>query len=401
MRSAATAYLCGMGRDRGGWWTHHRLGVVYDVAPPVILLTLGLLDVFTGAFAIPVGEAHPVTALVPGALSCAALLFRRRYPLVVLVVVLILILVPPLVLPTALTYWDEFAVWLVAMYSCSRHLRLRWALVSLGVGAIGMVVLPLEFAELRDAGDIVYNSFLVAAAFALGLLTRTLAVYRQRALEDAARRAVAEERAGARERRRIARELHDVISHSITVIVMQAGGARLAAAQNPDVAVDALARIERLGKDSLGELRTLLTVLGDGEPDAAETAPQPALADLPALCERMRELGLKVRLHAEEVDGVSMGVQLAAYRVVQEALTNVLKHAGPVDVDVEVGPDEHGALRVEVSSGPGSAAATVPGSNRGLAGMRERVAALGGTLAAAPRADGGFVVTAGLPEPAT
>ncbi|WEG10365.1 histidine kinase [Microbacterium horticulturae] len=388
-----------MGHGRRGWWAQHGLGVVYDVAPPVILLGLGLLDVFTGAFAIPVGEAPPITALVPGALSCAALLFRRRYPLVVLVVVLVLVFVPPLVLPMALTYWDEFAVWLVAMYSCSRHLRLRSALVALGVGAIGMVVLPLEFAELRDAGDIVYNSFLVGAAFALGLLTRTLAAYRLRALEDAARRAVAEERASARERGRIARELHDVISHTITVIVMQAGGARLAATQNPGVAVDALARIERLGKDSLGELRTLLTVLGEGEPDKAAPAPQPALADLPSLCERMRELGLTVRLHADDVDGASMGVQLAAYRVVQEALTNVLKHAGPVDVDVVVGLDGHGELRVEVSSAPGWAAASVPGSNRGLAGMRERVDALGGTLAAVPRTDGGFVVTAGLPEP--
>lgn len=393
-----TQYVCGMDRDRGGWWAQHGLGVLYDLAPPAILLGLGLLDVFTGAFAIPVGEAPPVTALVPGALSCVALLFRRRYPLVVLVVILLLVFVPPLVVATALTYWDEFAVLLVSMYSCARHLRLRWALAGLGAGAVGMVVLPLEFAELRGAGDIVYNSFLVVAAFALGLLTRSLAAYRERALRDAAARAVAEERASARERSRIARELHDVISHTITVIVMQAGGARLAAARDPDAAVDALARIERLGKDSLGELRTLLAVLGHQGVDAEVTAPQPALAELPALCERMRELGLTVHLRADAADGVSRGVQLAAYRVVQEALTNALKHAGPVAVDVTVGSDDHGLLRVEVSNAPGRAAASVPGSNRGLSGLRERVAALGGTFTATARRDGGFVVTAGLPE---
>jgi signal transduction histidine kinase len=91
-------------------------------------------------------------------------------------------------------------------------------------------------------------------------------------------------------------------------------------------------------------------------------------------------------------------VQLAAYRVVQEALTNALKHAGPVAVDVTVGSDDHGLLRVEVSNAPGRAAASVPGSNRGLSGLRERVAALGGTFTATARRDGGFVVTAGLPE---
>ncbi len=397
MRRVVTLYLCGMARDHGRWRVRHGLGLLYDLAPPVVLLALGLLDVFTGAFAIPVGEAPPVTALVPGALACAALLLRRRYPLTVLVVILLLVFVPPLVMPIALTYWDEFAVWLVAMYSCARHLPLRRALIALCVSAAGLAALPLEFAELRDAGDIVYNSFLVLVAFALGLLTRSLAAYRERALREAAERAVAEERARVHERSRIARELHDVISHTITVMVMQAGGARMAAAHDPDSTVDALARIESLGKESLGELRTLLTVLGDRGDDEAATAPQPVLADLPALCERMRELGLTVHLHVGDVGTIAQGVQLAVYRVVQEALTNVLKHAGPVEVEVTVGIGDGGILRVEVSSDPGRTGVAVPSGNRGLIGMRERVGALGGTFAASPRADGGFVVGAQFP----
>ncbi|WP_051191856.1 sensor histidine kinase [Microbacterium luticocti] len=396
-----------MDGERRGWWARHGRDVVYDVAPPAVLLALGLLDVFTGAFAIPVGDAPTVTALIPGALCCAALLLRRRWPLAVLVAILLLVFVPPLVWPTSLTYWDEFAVWLIATYSCARHLRLRWALIGLALSAAGMVVLPWEFAELRDAGDVVYNSFLVAAAFALGLLTRSWAAYRLRAVQEAAERAVAEDRARRRERTRIARELHDVISHTITVIVLQAGGARLAAAHDPQAAVEALGRIERLGQDSLGELRTLLAVLDDagaddraGEgTDAAAAAPQPVLADLPGLVQRMRGLGLPVRLHVDAGLGqVAAGVQLAGYRVVQEGLTNVLKHAGAVETDVSVRRELSGGLCVQVSSAPGRAAASVPGGNRGLAGLRERVAALGGTLEARPRPDGGFVITAGLPE---
>jgi signal transduction histidine kinase len=395
------AYLWRMDGDRRGWWARHWQDIVYDVAPPAILLTLGLLDVYTGMFAAPVGDAPTVTALVPGALACAALLFRRRYPLVVLATILLLVFVPPLLSPTSLTYWDEFAVWLVALYSCARHLRLRWALAGLALSAVGMTALPLEFAELRSAGDLVYNSFLVAAAFGLGLLTRSWASYRHRSIQAAADRAVAEERAGRRERTRIARELHDVISHTITVIVMQAGGARLAGAHDPQVAIDTLARIEVLGTESLTELRALLSVLGDDSTDAVSMTPQPVLADVRELCDRMRSLGLPVRLRADDdLDTAPAGVQLAGYRIVQEAATNILKHAGPVPTEITLRREPDGSLRIEVSSARGSGAAAVTGAGRGVAGMRERAAALGGTFSAGPRPDGGFLVEAVLPAAA-
>lgn len=402
VRNVLTAYLWPMDGDHRRWWARHWETVVYDLTPPVVLLALGLLDVYTGIFSVAVGYAPPVTAVVPGALACVALVFRRRYPLIVLLTILALVFVPPLLNPTSLTYWDEFAVWLGALYSCARHRPLRWALVGLALSAVAMVALPWEFAELRDPGAIGTNAFLVVAAFLLGRLTRSWAAYRRRVERASAERAVAEERARLRERTRIARDLHDVISHTITVIVVQAGGARLAGARDPDVALDALQRIERLGQDSLAELRSLLAVLGDESADAAPTAPPPLLADVPAMCEQMRSLGLPVQLHLDEsVEQISDGVQLVGYRVVQEGLTNVLKHAGAVETDVSIRRGPEGMLHIEVDSAPAgapaSAAPSVPSGGRGLSGMRERVAAMGGTLAAASRPDGGFVISASLP----
>nr|WP_274635609.1 histidine kinase [Microbacterium bovistercoris] len=382
---------------RRGWWARHWRDVVYDVSPPAILLALGLIDVFTGSLTTPIGAAPALTSLVPGTIACLALLFRRRYPLAVLSVILVMGLVPPLVIPTTLGYWDEFAVWLVALYSCARHRPLGWALVALAVSAVGMVMLPLEFAELRDAGSILFNSAMVAASFALGLLTRSWTSYRERSLRAAAERAVAEERAGRQERTRIARELHDVISHTITVIVMQAGGARLAASTDPTAAVTALARIEALGRESLTELRTLLEVLRE-EPDSPDgTAPQPTLADLDGLCAQMRGLGLPVRLRTEgETAALAPGIQLTGYRIVQEGLTNVLKHAGAVDTQVSVLATA-GALTVEVECAPGGHGSSLGGTEHGLLGLRERVDAVGGTMSAGPHRDGGYLLRAELP----
>jgi signal transduction histidine kinase len=232
--------------------------------------------------------------------------------------------------------------------------------------------------------------------WSIGRLAASWSAYRDRTLLLEFERVQAEERAEARERTRIARELHDVIAHTITVIVMQAGGARLASAGDRETAVDALARIEVLGRDSLAELRTLLQVLRD-EGAESSTAPQPTLADVPALCGRMRSLGLPVRVRTTGgTDALPPGVQLAAYRIVQEGLTNVLKHAGIVDtqVDLQVGP---GTLLVDVANAAGGDSERVPGSGRGLIGLRERVTALGGTLTSEPQQDGGYRLSAMLP----
>jgi signal transduction histidine kinase len=381
---------------RGRRWNWQ--DVLFDVAPPVVLLALGLVDAFTGALTTPIGTAPTVTAVIPGAIACLALLIRRYRPLLSLVIVLLAGVIPPLILPTSLTYWDEFIVWVVALYSCARHLRRSRAFIGLGMSALGMVVLPLEFAELRDLGSMFFNSFLLVVAFSIGLLARSWAEYRDRTIRSAAERAVAEERASHAERARIARELHDVIAHTITVIVMQAGGARLASASDPAIASSTLAQIEELGRASLAELRTLLPLLRDGDEDAP-TAPQPTLADVDALCERMRGLGLPITLRVDgDIRGVPLGLQLTGYRSVQEGLTNVIRHSGTVDTTVSIHCSDPAALlTIEVASRPPVDAPRLAGAGRGLAGLEERVGLAGGKFRAGLRPGGDFLLRVELP----
>lgn len=263
---------------------------------------------------------------------------------------------------------------------------------------VGFAIAAIEYSPLREPGDLLFDIVVLIGLWAVGRLAASWVISRDRALALEFERGQVEERAATSERTRIARELHDLISRTITVIVMQAGGGRLAAASDPGAAVETLTRIEMLGRESLAELRTLLAVLHPEEPDGGETAPQPTLADLEQLCDRMRAAGVPVRLRvAGDLTGLPLGVQLAGYRIVQEALTNVVKHAGAVETNVSLERGEIGGVTVEVSSASGVAGA-LPSGSRGLAGMRERVSALGGTLVVDTHEGGAFTITAALPE---
>lgn len=393
------------------WVTDHRWDVIYDVAPVLVLLMLGLVDAVTGMITEPVGDGPSASALIPGTVACLALLLRRHRPLLTLAIVLIALVVPPLILPTTLTYWDEFMVWVVALYSCARHLQRPLAFVGLGISAVAYALLPFEFPELGDPGGLIFNGALLAAGFAIGVLARSWSGYRERLVRSAAERAVAEERASRRERVRIARELHDVIAHTITVIVMQAGGARLASASDPMIATATLAQIEDLGRASLAELRSLLPLLREDDADTS-ASPQPTLADVEELCDRMRRLGLPVTLQ-EDADrhDIPPSLQLAAYRAVQEGLTNVVKHSGMVDTTVRISrrssPD---MLTVDVTNGvavgavrTGASTGVLTGTGRGLQGIEERVRLAGGQFSAGLSGHGEFELRVALPlsrEPA-
>jgi signal transduction histidine kinase len=370
-----------------------------DLGPPVLLLIVGMLDIATG-LSEPTGTAPPTTAIIPAIVVCAALLVRRRWPLVTFGAVVLVIAVPAWLASVSLSYWGEFVPWLLAGYSVARHEPRLWrALIALAGSALTLTAITLRFPEMGDPGDLLYNGAFLAASWGMGLFAKSWATHRDDALRLEVERAQAEERAGLLERARIARELHDVIAHTITVVVMQAGGARRLAARDPAAAVPALTQIEALGRDSLAELRTLLTVLrGPDDDEWPETAPQPTLADLGELCERMRRLGLPITLRVgEHIEDIPLGMQLTAYRAVQEGLTNVLKHSGPVATDVTVERVVHGELVVEVVSAPGRERLRLPGAGRGLTGVRERAALVGGTVAAAARSDGGFVLRVELP----
>jgi signal transduction histidine kinase len=292
---------------------------------------------------------------------------------------------------------------LVAVYSVAAYGD-RWvSLAGLAAAELGSAAVQLTPGRF-NAPTVVTNALVIAAAWLLGhfvgvrraytaRLERTAELERARA--ELARRAVVEERL------RLARELHDVVAHAISVIAVQSGvGAHVANTQ-PEEAAKALAAIEVTSRAALIELRRLLGVLRqEGEPEGS-LAPVPGLADLDALLAEVAKAGLAVRLRVEGTPSpLPAGVDLSAYRIVQEALTNVVKHAGPARAQVVVGYRDH-AVTVEVTDdGRGVVAPTGDGPARvghGLIGMRERVQVFGGDLEAGPRPGGGFRVAARLP----
>jgi signal transduction histidine kinase len=221
--------------------------------------------------------------------------------------------------------------------------------------------------------------------------------YRERAERLDAGRDLSASTAAYEERTRIARELHDVIAHSVSVMVIQAGGARLVLSADPARAEASLRSVERAGRDALAEMRRLLGVLDAGR-DSRALAPQPGLADIQDLLSRARASGLATELRVDgEPAPVSPALDLCAYRIVQEALTNAIKHAAPARADVHVSWGRQ-AVELEISDdGRGPGAVTGAPSGHGLAGMRERVALHGGSIESRPGDSGGFMVRARLP----
>jgi signal transduction histidine kinase len=214
-----------------------------------------------------------------------------------------------------------------------------------------------------------------------------LAEARAQAAEEAARRRSSEERL------RIARELHDIIGHSLGTIAVQAGVGRHLMATEPGRAADALDSIARISRSSLDEVRAVVATLREGEPSYH---PAPGLADLPDLVETARLAGLTVELTLpDDVQGVPRQTGVAVYRITREALTNVVRHAHASAASVQV---DHRDGRVEVAiRDDGSGSEVGPRIGHGITGMRERAEALGGSLSAGPATEGGFLVTASLP----
>jgi signal transduction histidine kinase len=207
--------------------------------------------------------------------------------------------------------------------------------------------------------------------------------------------------AAERERTRIARELHDVVTHNMSVMVVQAQAAQTLAGSDTGRAVEAMRAVEEAGRTGLVEMRRLLGVIRADEPAGSpqDRAPQPRLDDLPGLVQRVREAGLPVSYAIDGGrDGVSAGVAVCAYRIVQEALSNVVRHCGAVPTRVSLRVSDSSLDLAVENVAPQRALPTAPtGEGRGLAGMRERVAVFDGRLDTRSRPDGGFAVHATLP----
>jgi signal transduction histidine kinase len=276
--------------------------------------------------------------------------------------------------------------------------------VAITVGSVALFI-PWELTDAPGTTQLVLLTGVIFGAAALagdGSKARRMyaAAIEERARQDVERRETEMREAVVEERARIARELHDAVGHTVNVLVVHAGAGRVAAGQDPQRAAQALGEIESIGRAALTDIDRLLGLLRE-DGDAARQ-PTQGLGDVPALVERIKTTGVDVELTAPTVlPRIPVATGAAAYRIVQEALTNVVKHAGPATVRVLVEVD--GDLHVSVEDdGRGAAVGPRPDSGRigrGLIGMRERATLLGGELTAGPRPGGGYRVAARLPLP--
>lgn len=331
--------------------------------------------------------------------QCVPLAFRRRWPFMVAVLVggpAIVHGVSSLPEPPI-----SYAA-LIAVYSVAAHATSVRAKCSGFVTAVA-VVSALLFDRSADFNDYTVNILLYTTAWLLGDGTRRRRE-RAQALEERSeqleRTRTAEAQAAvSAERNRIAREMHDVVAHHISMMVVQAEAGPVVVANDPGRATEAFDNISAAGKRALTEMRRMLGVLrtdssGDG---GAPLAPQPGAQDIEDLVDGVRAAGVDVRLRiGGDVQPVPPAVGLSAYRLVQEALTNVVRHAGPARVDVDLRYDP-GTLRISVTDDGAGAAVPQRNGGHGLVAMRERVTLVGGELEARPRPDRGWMVRAVLP----
>ena len=365
-----------------------------------VLLALGiflgsLADILQRPEASGWGGSRPLM-LLSAFLISAPLLWRKRYPIVVLAVVLVGGAIDVFSVTPHQAGFEPFVAMVVAYYSVGAHEDERRSVIAFVVAAVvGLIPAAILNKTAGSPGAVLVWTF---AAWLVGRIIRS---WRSRAaaLEHANReleqqRELQAEAAVAVERGRIARELHDVIAHNVSMIVVQAGAAaRVLEGAQPHVR-EALEAIETTGRDTVDEMRRLLGVLREDE-DGALLAPQPGLADLERLVANVREAGLPVEVRVEGTAApLPPALDLTAYRIAQEALTNALKHAGSAraELTLRYGP---AAVEIEVrDDGAGNGAGG--GTGHGLVGMRERVALWGGRLEAG-RAGDGWRVRAWLP----
>lgn len=387
------------------WWASEHRALFLDA---VLAVSLGIVSIFVASRVAELDggsvQAGAVALLV---VQSVALIFRRRWPMVVYSIV---------GFSTVAYAWlgypesvGGFGV-LIAIYTVAAHLPVGEAVVAAAIYVVGMALSLVGFA--RDSGlalDILFADFLVnllalVLAWTVGVTIRTRRAYvaalearaelLEREREDNARLAVALERG------RIAREMHDVVAHSVSVVVVQAAAAERLVESDPERARQAMRDVATTGRQALTEMRRLLGVLRDGDA-SDDLGPQPGVAELRALAGTVEDAGMQVELSVQgEERPLPASAALSVYRIVQEALTNSLRHAGPARARVILRylPD---ALEVQVSDNGSGGMPTAEHGGHGLIGMRERVALFGGELTAGPRPEGGYAVVARIPTSGT
>jgi signal transduction histidine kinase len=359
-------------------------------------------DVFLALFlaAWATGEGLSAGHLTPAVYLCTLpLVVRRRWPIAVFVIAIAGVALGANAIGLASLLAVLTAAVSVGIYT--RHRMVAVFLVFLSAAGIAF-----EYTSGRNGSSPlpIPSQVLPLALLGASYLFGNEIASRQRQADEQRERAhqLEQERAEAvaaaaeTERRHIARELHDVVAHSVSVMVVQAGAARKVMDDKPDAARESLLAVEASGHEAMAELRRLLGVLSENGSDPPPLAPQPGMAGLEALIARVREAGLPVELRVEgPPESLPPGVDVAAYRIVQEALTNALKYAGGASTEVAVRYTPDG-LEIEVID-EGTISIPADGIGRGLVGMQERVALFGGTVEAGKRPEGGYAVLARLP----
>jgi signal transduction histidine kinase len=369
---------------------------VVDCAFALVLTTLALVEIWLPLPSVA-GSGSPVTSSAVVAILCLTLSFRRVWPLATALVVLATWPIAFSIQPILVLFWGQFVPIVVATYSVARHGTRRAAYIGALAAASCLLFFDFRVIELQGPEEAFFHWFGVVLAWVIG----TLVHLAERRAAEAQRRAIEVETesrtlmltAVADERSRIARELHDVVAHAVSVMVVQAGAAEQVVDDDPAYARQALTNIRNTGADALGEMRRVVAMLRDSTDEPLH--PQPGLEGLSALVEDARHAGLDVSV---TVDGTPRplppGLDLAAYRIVQEALTNARRHSGAKSAALTVDYTDT-SVRLEVrddgSGGPGSS------DGHGLIGMRERAAVYGGRLETLQSDGRGFTVRAELP----
>ena len=384
--------------------------VAVDAALAALLFVVCLVTVYGQA--IEDGLVEPTAlAVVTSLMVSAPVAIRRRMPLLALTVGSVGIL------------WHIVADWpegflpgtmMLLTYTVAAWDTPRRAWIGLAIIWVTLIVLGFADTPGLDTIGVAGNIAIFTAWWTIGIALRARRQTLEARVREAEERANVERQSAARmlaeERLRIAQELHDVVAHAMSVIAVQAGVGAHVLDQHPDQARAALEAISATSRGTLTEMRRLLGVLRDGEGERSH-APAPGLSDLPSLVADVQGVGVPVELKVtgDTFDEPNMGIELSAYRVVQEALTNVIKHAGattrvevrvarlPGRLEVEVVDDGRGAAALATSRAGSTANGVGATTGHGLLGMRERVEVWGGSLVAEPAPGGGFRVKATLP----
>nr|WP_245653202.1 sensor histidine kinase [Herbidospora sakaeratensis] len=375
------------------------LAVVVTASSLLFALSVGP-GTDSGWEGVPVfGRPADAVGLLLIAACTLPLAFRRRWPFLILLATSV-----PALLLTGLGYnpgLADFAA-VILLYTVATQRGLALSVLAALLVMAGYLAGALPASEELGWADHAIVVVVTALVWVVGRTIRLRRAYLGELVDRADRLERAREAdtraARAEERSRIARELHDVVAHHVSVMTVQAAAARTMLEKDPSVAREALISIEEMGRTAMAEMRSIVGVLRTDGP--AERGPQPGMDDLPGLVDQMREAGLTTQLWLEgETRQLPPGVDLAAYRLVQEALTNSLRHAGPAarawvtvrhepsELMVHVEDDGHGLVLKRENGGKG----------HGLVGIKERVALYGGVLRIGPRPGGGFEVRARFP----